>query len=168
MNPHPHAAILRALADDMNVRIEEFDTVPVEKWYPSNIGRVLSLPHRKFRLAPKEPQVDPDGWIEWHGGKCPVPEGAFIDYILRNGTERTFKEANRLCWSHSEYYPDFDIIRYRIHKPEKAKRYEYLWRYKDFAGHRVMLFKFFPEDVKPTVLECEMERIEWSKTEVPE
>lgn len=38
-------------------------------------------------------EADNDGWIEWHGGQCPVPFGTKVDVKFRNGKVYQNKQA---------------------------------------------------------------------------
>ena len=53
----------------------------------------------------------PDGWIEWRGGKCPVPDGVVVNYRMRVGAVST-DPAERLTWQRDGF--DWDIVAYRI------------------------------------------------------
>jgi hypothetical protein len=56
--------------------------------------------------------VKDDGWIEWHGGECPVGEDA-VGYVkFRNGAECGPEGIHRYQWGHYEGLGD--IIAYRI------------------------------------------------------
>lgn len=72
-----------------------------------------------------------DGWIDWGGGECPVPEGALVDVRYRNSEKfpDTFGTialavggygATGRHWNH-DGYPN-DIIAYRLHKPQEAEK----------------------------------------------
>lgn len=60
------------------------------------------------------PQVDNDAWIEWKGGKCPLPENTAIDFICRDGDEGFDYEAREIGWHHNG--AGDDIIAYRVIK----------------------------------------------------
>ena len=67
-------------------------------------------------------EPDADGWIEWHGGECPVGEGVAIDTMQRGGiqTNNTQKDGRGArLWQHGGYISD--IIAYRIHQPEQEE-----------------------------------------------
>lgn len=57
-------------------------------------------------------EADADGWIEWDGGECPVPEDTVIDVRLRNGEELLLQAALWCDWDHDDSAAD--IIAYRI------------------------------------------------------
>ena len=60
-------------------------------------------------------EIDPDGWIEWGGGDCPVAPNIVVDFITRDGcdTLRGYIASN-LVWENSGI--SYDIIAYRIHR----------------------------------------------------
>lgn len=56
-----------------------------------------------------------DGWIEWGGGKCPVPASTPIEVKFRNGVTNREDTADGWGWEYAPDYPRFgDIIAYRI------------------------------------------------------
>ena len=59
-----------------------------------------------------EPTADADGWIEWDGGECPVPEDTVVDVRLRNGKELLLQAALWCDWDHDDAATD--IIAYRV------------------------------------------------------
>ena len=67
------------------------------------------------------------GWIEWSGGKCPVPPETPIEPRYRGGEDptkgvrMTVAPAQRLAWWHDG--EDDDIIAYRIveHSPSLTR-----------------------------------------------
>ncbi len=52
-----------------------------------------------------------EGWVEWHGGQCPVASDAEVEVSLR-GTEPMIEQAGALGWSHSG--GSYDIVSYRV------------------------------------------------------
>lgn len=58
---------------------------------------------------------DDDGWIEWHGGECPVPDGTPVHYRLRNGLLGLGADPADVDWRHMGAADD--VVRYRISKP---------------------------------------------------
>lgn len=69
-----------------------------------------------------------DGWIEWRGGECPVPEGTLVDVRYRDGQELNALPANDIAASSRDASHAFwradgnqnDIIAYRLHQPQDA------------------------------------------------
>lgn len=73
------------------------------------IAADILIAERRKRF-PAEPEKSDDGWIEWSGGKCPVPGAALVDVEMRDGTIGS-GYANGFRWKH---YGDLgDIIRYQ-------------------------------------------------------
>lgn len=69
------------------------------------------------------PTPDAGGWIEWHGGGCPVGGDVMVACKVRTGKEfRNGKKikASILRWRHTGGMAD--IIAYRLHKPEQSKQ----------------------------------------------
>jgi hypothetical protein len=70
-------------------------------------------------------EADKDGWIEWHGGECPVLPDTIVEWRLRSGevcegADRT--RAGFLSWQHSGFRGSGDIVAYRIvSQPEQPK-----------------------------------------------
>lgn len=56
-----------------------------------------------------------DGWIEWHGGKCPVDSDAIVEVKYRkpNPYQYNNDRAGDFAWEHDGI--DGDIIAYRLH-----------------------------------------------------
>ena len=63
---------------------------------------------------------DAQGWIEWSGGACPVPEGALVDVRHRDGDEffghaAMWDVGDHFAaqdWSHTDV--GGDIVAYRM------------------------------------------------------
>lgn len=71
--------------------------------------------------ASQAPTADADGWIEWHGGECPVPEVALVEVKYRNEKSYHIKGINaagKWNWQHDDH--NGDIIAYRLHQPQDA------------------------------------------------
>lgn len=59
-----------------------------------------------------------DGWIEWGGGECPVPENSLVEVKYRDGTIRDAYKASGYIWANGygdNETTDSDIIAYRLH-----------------------------------------------------
>lgn len=72
----------------------------------------MPLPAAPVQTAP----ADPDGWIPWGGGECPVDEGLEIEVKLRDHTKMAGK-ARHFLWRHASGRPLYqrnDIIAYRV------------------------------------------------------
>jgi len=62
-----------------------------------------------------------DGWLEWHGGECPVWGGSIPKVMFRDGeVGQSDFPANHRCWGHTGV--DYDIIAYRPDPYEKEKK----------------------------------------------
>ena len=64
------------------------------------------------------------GWIAWGGGECPVAEGVRVDVRYRCAKEDMNSGALETIGCQSQNWLDenhrYDIIAYRLHKPEQA------------------------------------------------
>jgi hypothetical protein len=74
--------------------------------------RASSLELLPAEPAPQEPQADAEGWIEWKGGKCPIPAG--IDFEVRLRAGHHMNGMYVIDWLHSCASPSSDIVAYRI------------------------------------------------------
>lgn len=66
-------------------------------------------------------QSTDDGWIEWNGGECPVPEGTPVCVRYRDGSTESEALAGivgkgAVRWTHIG--SPGDIIAYRLHTPK--------------------------------------------------
>jgi hypothetical protein len=59
-----------------------------------------------------------DSWIEWKGGKCPVPLGTFVDWKIKKGDIGINRQAKELHWWHKQITDGYQIIAYRLHRAE--------------------------------------------------
>lgn len=90
----------------------------------------LAVDHRKIGASDKgatksqyEAALDKnDGWIEWHGGECPVDSDAIVEVKYRKPNPYQFNNdrAGDFTWSHDGF--DGDIIAYRLQQPTKSER----------------------------------------------
>lgn len=88
---------------------------------PNNWHKTILSREEYFHLYPSP---DADGWIEWSGGACPVPEGTLIDVRYRDGEEllgipalisAQWREASPDFWRNDEC--NVDIVAYRLARP---------------------------------------------------
>lgn len=65
--------------------------------------------------------ADDDGWIDWHGGECPVDSDAIVEVKYRKPNPYQFNNdrADYFAWSHDGF--DGDIIAYRLQQPHEVK-----------------------------------------------
>lgn len=82
-----------------------------------------SSDYADFLEAQEKPVAAPaaalgDGWIEWGGGECPVPEFTHIEIKFRCESKATdSRKPQNLRWSHAThtaYSAKFDIVAYRL------------------------------------------------------
>lgn len=66
--------------------------------------------------------VGRDGWIDWHGGDCPVDSDAIVEVKYRKPNQYQFNNdrAGDFTWSHDGIYGD--IIAYRLRQPTKSEQ----------------------------------------------
>lgn len=71
--------------------------------------KVIDLPAKEM------PEIN--GWIEWHGGECPVDSDAIVEVKFRNQNLYQFHSdrAGDFYWSHDGF--GYDIIAYRLQQP---------------------------------------------------
>lgn len=62
--------------------------------------------------------ADPDGWIKWNGGECPVDKATRVSVRIRGGKSWDDIRASSYRWFHSGTVGD--IIAYRLTKPAPA------------------------------------------------
>lgn len=72
-------------------------------------------------LAASKAVVGHNGWIDWHGGECPVDSDAIVEVKYRNPNLYQFNNdrAGDFSWSHDGF--GGDIIAYRLQKPHEVK-----------------------------------------------
>jgi hypothetical protein len=58
------------------------------------------------------PKADADGWIEWHGGECPVSAETDVEVRFRKGGASVMAWAKAWDWAHTE--TGGGIIAYRV------------------------------------------------------
>lgn len=63
-----------------------------------------------------------EGWIEWHGGECPVDSDAIVEVKFLNANQYQFNSdrAGDFYWSHEGF--GCDIIAYRMQQPTKSEQ----------------------------------------------
>ena len=63
----------------------------------------------------KERAAEDDGWIEWRGGECPIPDRTPVEVKFRNGKTNPNHNAEAWGWQSCPELPmDHDIVAYRI------------------------------------------------------
>lgn len=62
-------------------------------------------------------QAEVVGWVDWHGGECPVAPDATVEAKLRHGGPTHVARASGLSWKHGNIHGptmDSDIVSYRV------------------------------------------------------
>lgn len=92
-----------------------------EGFNPTRCGECPDGPNTKLRPEPSPP--DPDGWIEWKGGECPVAHDTLVYVKVRRDPDHLFPEDKSFAaffgkwrWSRRSS-TDEDIIAYRVARP---------------------------------------------------
>lgn len=64
-----------------------------------------------------------EGWTQWDGGECPIPEGSSFDLQFRDGSNERSSCVNDWHWKHQG--SGGDIIAYRLNaSPQPADQQE--------------------------------------------
>lgn len=73
-------------------------------------------------LAASKAVVGHDGWVDWHGGECPVDSDAIVEVKFRNPSSNQFNSdrAGDFYWPHDGL--GYDIIAYRLRQPAKSEQ----------------------------------------------
>lgn len=79
----------------------------LKTWGLQQFARAVVDAHRDPAPTP----ATDDGWIQWHGGECPVPPSTVVQYRRRDG-EGWKRRAEVLRWEHR--FNSGDIIAYRV------------------------------------------------------
>lgn len=64
-------------------------------------------------IAEREEPADPDGWIPWAGGECPVPNDRVL-VKTQDGREEELRVGRLWQWTHDAERSYGDIIAYRV------------------------------------------------------
>ena len=59
-------------------------------------------------------QLDPDEWIEWHGGRCPVDGDTMVEIMTRRNNAIQTGSAYNWDWGINSVASPGDIIKYRV------------------------------------------------------
>lgn len=80
-----------------------------------------ALAEKEHPLPWDEKNTDANGWIDWHGGECPVDSDAIVEVKYRKPNPYQFNNdrAGDFTWSHDGF--DGDIIAYRLVQPHEAQ-----------------------------------------------
>lgn len=75
----------------------------------------IALPVLEQQEKEATPQIDNDVWIEWGGGKQPVPSSTPVEVRFRNGATNREDSAGGWNWECTSDDPRYyDIIAYRV------------------------------------------------------
>lgn len=118
-----------------------------------------------------------DGWIEWHGGECPVDSDAIVEVKYRNQNQNQNQNhyqynndrAGDFEWEHIG--SKCDIIAYRLHKPDinsRANDDRLEQDLNECIGQDVDVPEWHGDGVPPVGIECEVKWTggKWEKCEV--
>lgn len=110
--------------------------------------------------------ADSEGWIEWGGGECPVETGVLVDIRIGHGCElygvkaapkAEYSHTVDMFWEHKGA-PDFNIIAYRLHKPDinsRANDDRLEQDLNECIGQDVDMPEWNSEGLPPVGCECE-------------
>ena len=121
MLPAPHRPMMMYEKGHDGMEFLDFD----EQWKPSSAGGQESMPghlHRRTtrptpRPIPAPPVLTPEkvaeGWIEWHGGPCPVEPESVVKCRVRGVSEHSEWKAvaKAIAWEH--HNSPGDVIAYK-------------------------------------------------------
>lgn len=102
-----------------SVYCSDFKLEKCDDW----VTDVVTKQQYESALAASKAVVGHDGWIQWGGGKCPVPSSEVVVVKFRDGRIRDPYRADGYSWSKNGRSDD--IIAYRIHKPDIDSRAQY-------------------------------------------
>ena len=113
--------------DILAERIEEIIDNPNAEPFHSRMRKALADYHaHDWTLGRSVPVLTPaqiaDGWLEWHGGECPVWRGSAPSVILRDGLTVKTAHAYAEGWTWRHCNNDSDIIAYRPDPYEALKK----------------------------------------------
>lgn len=85
-------------------------------------GEKITRAQYEAALAASKAVVGHNGWIEWHGGECPVDSDAIVEvkFQWHNQHQYNNDRAGDFDWAHTG--SNCDIIAYRLHKPDANSR----------------------------------------------
>lgn len=94
--------------------------------------RIATRDQYEAALAARQaPTAADEGWIEWHGGECPLEYGTLVDvrdrdgYVWKHQTIGKTNEVNNIFWMRGKCgLSDSEIIAYRLHQ---SKHYSSSW-----------------------------------------
>lgn len=85
-------------------------------------GEKITRAQYEAALAASKAVVGHNGWIEWHGGECPVDSDAIVEvkFQWHNQHQYNNDRAGDFYWAHTG--SNADIIAYRLQQPTKSEQ----------------------------------------------
>lgn len=111
-----------------------------------------------------------DGWIDWHGGECPVDSDAIVEVKYRKTNPYQFNNdrAGDFTWSHDGL--DGDIIAYRLNRDVNSRANDDRLEQdlNECIGQDVDMPEWNGEGLPPVGVECEFKCAtgEWVEVEI--
>ncbi len=83
---------------------------------------IITCEQYESALAASKAVVGHDGWIQWHGGECPVDSDAIVEVKFRNQNRDKINSdrAGDFYWPHDGL--GYDIIAYRLQQQTKSEQ----------------------------------------------
>lgn len=83
---------------------------------------IITREQYESAMAASQAVLGNNGWIDWHGGECPVDSDAIVEVKYRKPSPLHFNNdrAGDFTWSHDS--SSGDIIAYRIVNPHEAQQ----------------------------------------------
>lgn len=144
----------------------EFHTITADDYDTA----IITHAQYESALAASKAVVGHNGWIDWHGGECPVDSDAIVEVIYRktNLYQYNNDRAGDFSWAHDGI--DGDIIAYRLHKPDANSRANDDRLEQDLnecIGQGVDMPEWDGKGLPPVGCECEVKRaIDWVKCKI--
>lgn len=81
-----------------------------------NFAEIDGAVHRLLHswVGTSAPESGSDGWIEWGGGECPVPESTRVQVRFQDGYAPVIADPQHLRWQTLGPGVTGDIVAYRI------------------------------------------------------
>lgn len=92
----------------------------IDRHGPALMGMVEEYTQSRINEQYTGSRIKDDGWIEWHGGKCPVPPDTMVECKWPDAPFGLTKTAGEFRWSASFYDSNkgSDITTYRVVDPK--------------------------------------------------
>ena len=95
MSPDTEKALL-ALLERIASALEDLPSaIDPEHWTGPSVEKADRI---IANITDRPPAPDADGWIEWHGGECPVPADTLVNVQLGTGFKPIPTRANIWNW----------------------------------------------------------------------